>query len=69
MIYASKVRINKQGYDSRGMYFGVADESVYFVTDKTNMFSAYIRATSVKEARGKAASLFKGYVFWCGEVT
>lgn len=46
--YASKIRINKSGYDSNGRYFGAGGLPVYLVD--TGDASRYIRAESRAQA-------------------
>jgi len=51
-IYAKKVRINRQGYDSSGKYWGTG-QPLYLVTNDDGAF-AYVRASTAKVAKAAA---------------
>ena len=47
------VRINSQGYDSHGKYWGNwgTREKLYRVTDQLGLIDRYVRASNAKSAR------------------
>jgi hypothetical protein len=57
-LTAERVRINRQGYDSRGTYWGVG-APLYRVYDDVEGKYEHIRATTAKEAKEKARAIFK----------
>ena len=52
-IYAKKVRINRQGYDSSGKYWGAGGQPLYLVTNDDGDF-AYVRASTATVAKAAA---------------
>jgi hypothetical protein len=54
-LFAEHIRINKQGYDSSGRYWGVG-QKLYRVYDDHG-FDQYIRASDAKAARHKVSDL------------
>jgi hypothetical protein len=54
-LFAEHIRIDRQGYDSNGRYFGVG-QKLYRVYDDKG-FDQYIRASDAKAARTKVLDL------------
>ena len=54
-LRAERVRINRQGYDSRGKYWGVGTPLylVYGASPEHSNLSTHVRAPSAKEAKLK----------------
>ncbi len=57
-LTAERVRINRQGYDSRGTYWGVG-APLYRVYDDVVGDYDYVRAATAKEAKEKARAMQK----------
>jgi hypothetical protein len=52
-VYATRIRLDRQGYSPEGRYFGVG-APVYFVHDDNYNHTSYVRAQSSAEAKKKA---------------
>ena len=60
-VKVSRVRLDRQGYDRGGRYFGVGPSLYHYEVDEPyfNYDSGYMRASSYQEARNHFKS--KGY--------
>jgi hypothetical protein len=54
-LVVQRVHVNRQGYDSRGKYWGVG-QKLYLVEDSDFTAFTHVRAKDAKEARTKAES-------------
>lgn len=55
-LSAERVRINRQGYDSRGRYWGVG-EPLYRVSSADGDIDMHVRAASAKSAKAKVGKV------------
>jgi len=65
-VYVSEVRIDSQGYDRGGAYWGIGGP-LFWVTDATGEFSYFLRACSRKDAIMTLREDFPELTFYRGE--
>jgi len=51
-LYAERVRIDRQGYDKSGRYWGIG-QKLYRVSTDDGVLDGYVRAPSATEAKSK----------------
>ena len=53
-VHVELIRIDRQGYDRHGRYWGVG-ERLYHIYDDDEVFDTHVRASDSKEAKALAA--------------
>jgi hypothetical protein len=62
-FYLRRIDINKGGYDSDGIYFGIGKPLYYFTN---GLVYDYLRATDRGDAISKVKDMYPGAVFFRG---